>query len=443
MVRLSIPDRGTNDHPESKLHPSLTLKIPAQDSGPVLPPVAAKEDCLGLWDAANGKKSDQLPQSLHLDCRHKSVQTRHWQATRPGVEIELLDNKGMPFYRAKAAEQAWAEQENQTVQLSVSRCNADEGGTFPVTLLNCRLPSSEISAAASAGNCQEICSIFPHIAAMTAIKAAADSLQARQIAQFDPDASSPQAARLAFDALATARQGHEWILAYRSTGSSSSSSTGVYELHHPTLGPLRLDLHGQTSLLEHDPRHAYQRRQARPMASRSRASKIILVDPRHRRGNDGAGELASMDIAQNRVQLNVAALLSLGSPFMIDTAVCALVATAVVESYVAELSKHSQESYFAGPPTAPSAGHVRRAATDDGGAELGAPHSSTETGRRWTWGRSKGRAAGDAEPAHKLPWFVRGTLHLFGAALDLCLWVLGLGIRVLETLVRCVFGRGS
>ena len=84
-----------------------------------------------------------------------------------------------------------------------------------------------------------ITTIFPQVAAYQAVRSAANSPEAVAIATFDPSATSPEAARLAQDAVAFAQQRYGCDLS-RTTRKRDSLGAVIasYNLDHPVLGTM-------------------------------------------------------------------------------------------------------------------------------------------------------------------------------------------------------------
>lgn len=167
-------------------------------------------------------------------------------------------------------------------------------------------------------NIPQITTIFPKTAAIAAIEAIADSPEARNIATFDPNAESIEAARLAQDAVTSAHQNYSCSLIKKSRKRDNLSSTveAHYDLKHPKLGICAITV---------------------TKSQRSNGGSAAKISFHHPSATPAAVasdtlNLAFLDFAHDACVLDIPGLLALDSRFVVDTVVSALLAVAVIEN---------------------------------------------------------------------------------------------------------------
>jgi hypothetical protein len=251
-------------------------------------------------------------------------------------------------------------------------------------------------------------SIYPKLAALAALDAAANSPAASHIALADPSASSPAAQRLAQDVLMGAAQRECCALAWlrdplqqqTNPWAQHMPSEGVYQLHHPTLGTFPIKIEGDCSVLN--------KPSTRPMTAiyghnmpatqqipQQKAACITLLNPyilspTSPRANgfsplqpppriDSLGiearpisitpsemsvgqlptatdataddaMLARLDFANDSLTLNLGALAHFGNPFLVDVVTSTLLSVAVAEAIRGRRNKRGSNDAFAPPP---------------------------------------------------------------------------------------------
>ncbi|KAF4552283.1 Hypothetical protein D9617_10g072640 [Elsinoe fawcettii] len=423
--------------PQPLLRP-LTIQVPERQSEPVLPPIASRAESLELWELANGESSTSSLGSVHFDIKCRTIQNGQKSITRPGLEFDLVDAAGTKLYMTRLAQSTamHGSSESSNGDLNVQRCHPEEEGTFPVAQMDTKLPIEGFSSGEHDDGVSRITSIFPQVAALSAIKSVADSLQARSIARFDPNATSPQAAQLAFDAVQSAKEAEEATLVYRTPTQASSSAAGFYELQHPALGPLSISVQGRNNLFDLGS-NAYRGQQ------QTQRGSIAVRGPGARPGS--FVDLVTLDLANERVVINASAIQTLQSSFVIDTAVCALLTVAITESFRPENGGY--HTYFAAPPGTPRglANKPQRCAS------IRSTTSSCRSAKRRGLFRRPNKPTTSAAPVTQekdsdsveLPTVTKGLLKLLGFSFEAIVWVLSLGVKVLVKLLSCMVGGKS
>ncbi|KAI7088381.1 hypothetical protein KC356_g3350 [Hortaea werneckii] len=178
--------------------------------------------------------------------------------------------------------------------------------------------------------------IFPQAAAVSALEAAASSPAAQEIATFDPSARSPEATRLAQDAVAEAQRRYGCHLSRKvNKRDSLGAQTTAYTLEHSALGPLTVTI---SSSSQNRNTKAQGRRICihHPTATPAAIAAETLV-------------LASLDCSQQACVLDVPGILALNCRYLVDTFMATLLAVASMEG-----GKPAGETpTFAPPPKSP------------------------------------------------------------------------------------------
>lgn len=214
-------------------------------------------------------------------------------------------------------------------QLTIKKYNPDESAPTPVAELV--LPTSKPGRAEKDS---QVSTIFPQGAATNAIETVANSPEAAVIAEWDPNAISREAARLAQDAVAEAYSRYRCEL-IRTTRRRDSigAVTASYKLNHPMLGDLPITVtRAESQTFFNGPK-----------------AKITIHHPTATPAAIAADTLAlaTLDFSRSACIIDTPSFLPLDDPYIIDTALCALLAVAVIEndSIVAE------STTFEPPPT--------------------------------------------------------------------------------------------
>lgn len=428
--------KGTEMNSSQPLPQPLTIQVPERQSAAVLPPIAAPHESLDIWNLANGDASESSLKRVHFDIKCRSVQDGQRSITRPGLEMDVLDSAGTKLYMTRLAQSSamHGSSESAMGDLNVQRCHPEEQGTFPVAQMDSKLPIEGFSSSGYDNDVSRITSIFPQVAALKAIKSVADSLQARTIAQFDPSATSPQAAQLAFDAVQSAKEAEEATLVYRMASQGSSTSSGRYELQHPSLGPLHVSVSNRDNLF--DLGSTGYRGQ-----SPAKRGRIALHSPAVRFSH--SIELATLDLESERLELNMEALCNFESGFMIDTAVCTIMAVAIAESFRPENGGY--HTYFAAPPSTPRLQQKKVQRCPSVRSTTSRCSSTKRRGLFWRPSKEKPTKYTEEKDSDslKLPTVTKGLLRLLGFSFEAIVWVLSLGVKVLVKLLSCMTGEKS
>jgi hypothetical protein len=328
-----------------------------------------------LWDATNGQGTPVV--------QVFTLQMHRRPATGSGAESQILfgPSASLPFYSLKHADIPATvqnpildeEEEEDTAdhELLISRHHPHKPTSLPIShFALAPTPSTKGTASnsedATAPPSALITTIYPKLAALAALDVAAHSPAASNIALVDPDATSPAAQRLAADVLrGTAERECCALVWTRNNGpqaSFSENKAGTYALHHPTLGMFPIRHEGEVSpglspILGSAPFSSSKRpqRNGKPTA-------ITLVNPFVATAADGRrpespigddSVLAKLDFGNDSLVLNVAAMLKLGNPHLIDVAVSTLLSVALAEE-----KRVRREMRFEAPPAVPIARSV-------------------------------------------------------------------------------------
>lgn len=249
----------------------------------------------------------------------------------------------------------------------------------------------------------DVVTIFPQMAAVKAIEDVSNSPMAAEIATFDPTAKSPEAARLAKDAVSDAHTRHRCDLVRNTRKRDSLGAvTASYRLEHPTLGPFAITVTKSTiGRHSRDPRAKISIHH--PSATPAAVSAETLV-------------LAFLDFARDACVLDVPGLLALESGYIIDTVVCALFAVAVIENDVLM----AETLTFAAPPKSPLPLSKNKSGSRG-------RSSSDESKRSSMWGR-KDKKAKKAE--EQLPVLTQGALAVLGLSFKTAVFILEAGVKI-------------
>ncbi|KAJ4324733.1 hypothetical protein N0V94_001131 [Neodidymelliopsis sp. IMI 364377] len=248
-------------------------------------------------------------------------------------------------------------------------------------------------------------SIYPKLAALQALDAAASSPAASRIALVDPGAQSPAAQKLAEDVLAGAAERECCALAWTRDDPKQQSnpwaqhipSEGSYALHHPTLGTFPIQIEGDCSVINKPSTRPitaiYGHNMApTPQTPGQKSASITLLNPyilststprtnafsplplpprfdSHSRPisatpstvsinqlpttTDATADdamLARLDFTNDALTLNLGALCRFGNPFLVDVAASTLLAVAVAEARRGRSSRKTSLQNFDAPP---------------------------------------------------------------------------------------------
>lgn len=373
-----------------------------------------------LWLAANGQE-EPVVQIYTL---------RMHRATAANKQISFGTTASLPFYSLTQSEVPSSDSNSEVMdhEILIKRHHPTQPRSIPITHLNLEVPPSA-SSPNDYDNLQQeqttlLATIYPKLAALAALDAAANSPAASHIAFTDPGATSPAAQRLAEDVLRGAAERECCALAWTRDSSTEQTnpwahamtSQGSYQLHHPSLGVFPLQLDGDcsginspstrptTAVYGHNlprtmqphrvqksgsitllnpyilsptsprafnpppplsPLHTAVRNDAtRPYSiSQSEADVTDLATTTDATADDTV--LARLDLTTDSLLLNVAALTRFGNPFLVDVAATSLLAVAVSESVRSHKNKGtgSQDTVFEPPPPSSMLGQKPKSST--------------------------------------------------------------------------------
>jgi hypothetical protein len=353
-----------------------------------------------LWLATNGQEEPAV--QLYTMRMHR--------ATAANPTITFGTTPSLPFYSLAQSNLAEGNDIPSIMnELLIQRHHPTQPRVLPIAHLDIIAPPSLDTGLFNAQQ-QEgttlITSIYPKLAALQALDAAANSPAASHIALADPGAQSPAAQRLAEDVLAGAAQRECCALAWTKDDPQQQAnpwaqhipSEGNYQLHHPTLGTFPIKVEGDCSVINTPstrPVTAIYGHNApiTPLSARKPASIVILnpfvLSPTTPRTNafsplpppprlDGMNRpvsltpsvmsigqlptttdataddaiLGRLDFTNDALTLNLGAIMRFGNPFLVDVVTSTLLAVAVAEATRGRKSrKGSQESFEPPPPS--------------------------------------------------------------------------------------------
>jgi hypothetical protein len=364
----------------AKYHHQTFADLPSPTSPT---PAAGLSQLQALWNAASGQNGVFYSEKIKLTMHRDEI-----GVGSTATEVRFGSREGRTLYSVSPSD--------ASSELTVRRHHPARTGIVPVAQLDVATLQKDAKSEAV---------IFPQQAALNALEAAATTHRANAIAQYDPRASSPQAAQLAFDAVAEAKA-HEscQLISIPQGVTAYGIEEHSYELRHPRAGNFAISVEG-----------------AFDFATKSSA-RICLHQPTNaEKALKKPPKLICLDLSTETLEVDVASFRRLPSKHMIDSAVCAVLAVAFTESKLAE-TKAKAETFAAPPSTSKKESVIQK------------PKKSG-------WRRSKkiGKKEG-ADEKEKLPSVTRGILFLLGFSFEAIVWLLGLGVKVLSKVVVCASG---
>jgi hypothetical protein len=354
-----------------------------------------------LWVAANGQENPAV----------QMYTLRMHRATAANPTITFGTTPSLPFYSLAQSNLAGDHEVASIMnELVIQRHHPSQPRVLPISHLQLIAPPSmDNRTFASQRQVPEtfITSIFPKLAALQALDAAANSPAASHIATADPGATSPAAQRLAEDVLAGAAQRECCALTWSRDAVDQQTnpwaqhmpSAGSYQLHHPTLGIFPIQVEGDCSVINNPSTRPvtaiYGHNMApTPQNIQNPASITLLnpyiLSPSSPRANAFSGlpppprldsithdarpisitpsemsvtqlptttdaapddaMLARLDFTNDALTLNVGALTRFGNPFLVDAAASTLFAIAVTEAGRGQSSRQASQESFQPPP---------------------------------------------------------------------------------------------
>ncbi|KAF2280031.1 uncharacterized protein EI97DRAFT_355192, partial [Westerdykella ornata] len=341
-----------------------------------------------LWVACNGQEAPAV--QLYTLRMHRPSEAN------PTVTFGTTPS--LPFYSLAQSNLA-GQHEVQSImnELLIQRHHPTQPRVLPIAQLDLICPPS-LDHQGFDPHQQEpatlLTSIYPKLAALAALDAAANSPAASHIALADPNATSPAAQRLAEDVLMEAAQRECCALVWtRETLEQPTNpwarhmpSEGSYQLHHPTLGTFPIKIEGDCSGINKPSTrpvtamYAHNMPSTPPIAGNGQKPASIAVlnpyilSPTSPRANNafsaglpspvprfGPGSdnrpnsmtpsvmditqlatatdasaddavLARLDFVSDSLTLNLGALTRFGNPFLVDVVASAILAVAVAEA---------------------------------------------------------------------------------------------------------------
>jgi hypothetical protein len=364
-------------------------------------PSANANDMVAIWNACCGI----------FPVMGRKVQLSLLQPRNQGTTLAVGNPNGDHLYsmdKDMAAPPASSKDVSLFKRLIISRHNPLEPELLPATVAQLGLPES-VKFSKKRGS--DVVTIFPQTAAVKAIETIANSPVAAEIATFDPAARSPEAARLAQDAVSEAHRRYRCELV-RTTRERDSlgAVTATYRLEHPTLSSFAITITKSTA-----GRHASDPRAKisihHPSATEAAVTAETLV-------------LAFMDFARDACVLDTPALLALESEFIIDTVICALLTVAVIEND----ALMDETLTFDAPPKSPLPLSKQK-------SRMGSRSSSVSTdskkSKKLTKKEKKKLKKGEFEGEQvELPVLTQGALALLGFSFKTAVFLLETGVKL-------------
>jgi hypothetical protein len=281
--------------------------------------------------------------------------------------------------------------EEPTTDLSIQKTCPSSTLPMPVSQLSLPANPTKITATTPPTT------LFPHQAALDAIQMAANTPFAAAIAATDPTGSSPAAARLAQNAVAQAQRQHTCTI--RRTTRNRTAGTAQYTLAHSSLGSLAITV--SPAGHEHKAIIALHHPRATPAAIESQTLALL-----------------TLDFAAGVCVMDTPGLLALDELYMLDVAVSAVLAVAMLEN---ELCVREMVE-FEPPPT-----QVISVASAQSGRKTN--HGSGKKAKRLER-KTREREAG------KEKGLVRETVGLVGMGIKGVGWLMGAGLKAARASAR-------
>lgn len=353
-----------------------------------------------LWLATNGQEEPAI--QIYTLKMHR--------ATQANPTITFGTTPSLPFYSLATTNLAGEDAPVQSIinELLIQRHHPTQPRVLPIAQLDL-ISSPSMDTMTFDSRQQEsttlLTSIYPKLAALQALDAAANSPAASRIALVDPGAQSPAAQRLAEDVLAGAAQRECCTLLWTRDDPNQQAnpwaqhipSEGSYQLHHPTLGTFPIQIDGDCSLINKPSTRPVtaiygHNMPSTPALAAAKPASITLLNPyilstSTPRTNafsplplpprfDGQmrpisatpstmsvaqlptttdataddAMLARLDFANDALVLNLGALTRFGNPFLVDVAASTLCAVAIAEATRGRSSRKTSLQNFDAPP---------------------------------------------------------------------------------------------
>ena len=374
---INISQAETNTHwPLSQRHDSVVTVT----SGYEGVPIATATDLLTIWHAST---TSSPPTG-------RKVQLRLNQPPGPNMSLTLGTHDTI-LYTMHANNSNPQHNSNEvTADLNiVKRCPSS---TLPMPVSQLSLPPNSAKPTATTPPT----TLFPHQAALDAIQTAATTPLAAAIAATDPTGSSPAAARLAQNAVAQAQRQH--TVTIRRSARHRAAGTAEYTLSHSSLGSIAITVTPAGG--EHKAKISLHHPRATPAAVSSQTLALL-----------------TLDFAAGVCVLDTPSLLALDEPYILDVAVSAVLAVAVLENEIC-----AREMVEFEPPPNITTAHAAESGLKFGGS----------VGRKAKRVEKKKRALGSG----KEKGLVRETVGLVGLGVKGAVWLMGAGLKAARASAR-------
>ncbi|KAF1933064.1 uncharacterized protein M421DRAFT_416654 [Didymella exigua CBS 183.55] len=353
-----------------------------------------------LWLATNGQEEPAI--QIYTLKMHR--------ATMANPTITFGTTPSLPFYSLATTNLAGEDAPVQSIinELLIQRHHPTQPRVLPIAQLDLISPPSMDTMTFDSRQQESttlLTSIYPKLAALQALDAAATSPAASRIALVDPGAQSPAAQRLAEDVLAGAAQRECCTLLWTRDDPNQAAnpwaqhipSEGAYQLHHPTLGIFPIQIDGDCSLINKPSTRPVtaiygHNMPSTPALGMAKPASITLLNPyilststprtnafsplptpprfdgqmrpisatpstmsvtQLPTSTDATPDehmLARLDFANDALVLNLGALTRFGNPFLVDVAASTLCAVAIAEATRGRSSRQASLANFDAPP---------------------------------------------------------------------------------------------
>lgn len=352
-----------------------------------------------MWLATNGQEEPDV----------QIYTLRMHRATAANPTITFGTTPSLPFYSMAQSNLAGNHEIPSIMnEVLIQRHHPTQPRVLPIAQLDLIAPPSLDNGTFNPAQQEDttlLTSIYPKLAALQALDAAANSPSASHLALSDPGAQSPAAQRLAEGVLAESAQRECCALAWTRDHPQQQAnpwaqhipSEGSYQLHHPTLGNFPISIEGDCSVINMPstrPVTAFYGHNM-PMTAQNIARKPAAItvlnpyvlSPTTPRTNafsplpppprfDGVirptsmtpsemsvgqlptttdataddAMLARLDFTNDALILNFGALTRFGNPFLVDVVTSTLLAVAVAEATRGRKARNRSQDSFEPPP---------------------------------------------------------------------------------------------
>lgn len=373
----SYTDERNNTWPQLKREDSAIAVI--NDYKDI--PKASAADLLTIWHAST-TSCPPTGRKVQLNLEQPAGQNMSLRLGSHGTTLYMMQTNSTPTQSTT---------DGPTTDLSIQK--SCPSSTIPMPVSQLSLPPNPTKTSATSPPT----TLFPHQAALDAIQTALNTPLAAAIAATDPTGSSPAAARLAQNAVAQAQRQHTCTI--RRTTRDRTAGTAQYTLAHSSLGSLAITV---------------------SPAGHEHKANISLHHPRATPAAIAAQTLAllTLDFAASVCVLDTPGLLALDEPYMLDVAVSAVLAVAMLEN---ELCVREMVE-FEPPPT-----QVLSLVSADG--------KQKASGGNARKAKRLERKARDREQG-KEKGLVRETVGLVGMGIKGVGWLMGAGLKAARASAR-------